>query len=153
MEFTNLVPLASSPDFLASPACDAPCDFVWDDDDGLENGDWETAPVAEGADASGGPHPPMRQSYGHGIDAIRTAPYRGYPIKDSEVVNFLKLKYGAVTKKMLLDLIADFISAFPANHWLLPPTRSQKRAKGGLVAWLDERKILVVPYIGSRELA
>jgi hypothetical protein len=57
---------------------------------------------------------------------------------------------GKVTKEFLMNVING------ALHWARPdhrppaPTRSQKRSKAGLVAWLDDNARFVVSYLRSR---
>jgi hypothetical protein len=96
-----------------------------------------------------------RQSgYGLGVDARRTARYLAYPIEASIVYRQLRDIYGTVTKGMLQSLIAALRNRCAPSVRPLEPTRDQRRAKGGLVAWLDKNEAIALSYLGAqREIA
>jgi hypothetical protein len=95
----------------------------------------------------------LRTRYGYGIDAQRTARYRGYPLNQSVIVRTLQHMYGTVTKPLLSGVIALTLSEFPDWGRSMAPTRAQKRSKGGLLAWLDDHAALVVPLLETRLIA
>jgi hypothetical protein len=72
-------------------------------------------------------------------------------LEKSKAIRYLKAVYGAVTKAMLLNLVFDVLAICPVAIRPLPPSRNQKRAKGGLVAWLDEHQSLVLSYLKGCE--
>jgi hypothetical protein len=101
------------------------------------------------------PEPPKKASrsrkrcaYGLGIEAQRSARYLAYPVQASTIHKHLRDAYGIVTRKMLQGLIAALIHRCPLSARPLPPTRDQRRAKGGLMAWLDDNESMVLPYLG-----
>jgi hypothetical protein len=100
------------------------------------------------------PDPPRSRTdripYGQGIDASRTARYRAYPVYASRVINFLQQGGERVTKEVLAQLIASVVSVLPPCLRPPPPSRSQKRSKGGLVCWIDEHQELVMSYLVCR---
>jgi hypothetical protein len=116
-------------------------------DDEIE---WCTGPSAEES-----PVPPpvaaehRRRPYGHGIDARRTAQLRLYPMEHSPIFRHLKRTSGKVTMPLLMGVVAGVLGLMAPNRRPPPPGRSQKRAKPGLVAWLDENASLVMGYLRS----
>jgi hypothetical protein len=88
-----------------------------------------------------------RIQYGHGLDARRTAKYRCYPISESPVMRSLLQHPDAVTRQGMMTLIDSCLATCPPDRRPNPPTRSQKRVKGGLVSWMDENASFVMHYI------
>jgi hypothetical protein len=88
-----------------------------------------------------------RVPYGKGPDAQRTAKYRCYPIRESPVIRQLLHHPGAVSKRWMMQLIDICLASSPPGKRPTPPTRSQKRAKGGLVSWIDENAGFVMHYV------
>jgi hypothetical protein len=86
-------------------------------------------------------------TYGYGVDAKRSAKYRVYDTTQSDILQELRNIYGIVTKEMLCDLIGASINSCPLSLRPSPPTRAQKRAKGGLVAWIDDHTPLVASFL------
>jgi hypothetical protein len=78
-----------------------------------------------------------RRSGTHGADVKHHSRYRAYPIDESPIWQQLHRKYSIVTKDMLTQLIALSIRICPECARPIPPSRAQKRAKAGLVAWID----------------
>jgi hypothetical protein len=91
-----------------------------------------------------------RNAYGEGIDALGTRPYRHYPIAQSPIVHEMQERYGFVTNQMLRNLIGQVMAHAPENARPRPPTRNQRRAKGGLVAWIDENSAFVMAQLRCR---
>jgi hypothetical protein len=85
--------------------------------------------------------------YGQGVEAQRSARYRTYDIKQSDIFQELRDMYGTVTKEMLFGLITASMDSCPLHLRPLPPTRTQKRAKAGLVAWIDDHPRLIASYL------
>jgi hypothetical protein len=139
---------------LASAVSDTTGDIGWEADDCFYDEEWEISSDPNASDVMDSQCPqqvPGRRSYGHGIESIRSAPYRHYPIKESRVIGYLKDTHGAVTKDLLIGLIGDVLAACPRHRRPLPPTRNQKRTKGGLTAWLDEHVMFVASFIVSQQ--
>jgi hypothetical protein len=88
-----------------------------------------------------------RRRYGDGIDAKRTEQYRAYPADRSIIVPEIARLFGKVTKGLLLRVIEDSLRLCPEDRRPVAPTRSQKRMKAGLVAWIDENRPLVMAYL------
>jgi hypothetical protein len=95
----------------------------------------------------------QRRQYGHGIDAQRTAPFRRYPMERSPIYRHLRQTSGIVTKELLMSVVTGVLRQSPPDHTPPQPTRSQKRAKAGLVAWLDDNSPFVLSYLRSRSSA
>jgi hypothetical protein len=91
-----------------------------------------------------------RRQYGRGIDARRTAAFRSYPMEHSLIYRYLAETAGTVTKELLLSVVAGTLRQSPPGQHRPPPKRSQKRAKAGLVAWLDDNIPFVLDYLQSR---
>jgi hypothetical protein len=93
------------------------------------------------------PEPGHRRRYGEGIEARRSAQYRHYDWHHSLIYQLLQHQQKIVTKVTLRDFIDDVIEATPENVRPKPPTRDQRRAKGGLVWWLDNHAAFVVQHL------
>jgi hypothetical protein len=93
-----------------------------------------------------------RVAYGHGRDAKRTARYRRYPIEKSFIVRRLQTSTNPVTKRALLNLIEAALSSWPECLRPAPPTRTQRRVIGGLVAWADQNASLLMHYSASQNV-
>jgi hypothetical protein len=95
---------------------------------------------------------PRRRPYGRGVDAERSARYRRYDVEHSPVYTLLRRKTGRVSKSLLLKLIEAVIERAPPSERPEPPGRNQRRAKGGLVLWLDSHYPLFarVYYSGAK---
>jgi hypothetical protein len=95
-------------------------------------------------------HRRRRSTYGQGIDARRTREYREYELNTSPVYTALEKAYPRVTRALLLELANAVIAESPPQFRPRPPNRSQRRAKGGLVSWLDANQCAVVHYLLSQ---
>jgi hypothetical protein len=71
-------------------------------------------------------------------------------MEQSPIYRYLAQTSGPVTKQLLVSIIAGVFQQLPPNQRLPPPTRSQKRAKAGLVAWLDDNLPGVFSYLQSQ---
>jgi hypothetical protein len=89
----------------------------------------------------------QRCKYGLGVDARRSARFRTYPIETSTIHKHLHDVYGIVTKELLQSLISALINQCPPSARPNAPTRDQRRAKGGLVAWLDDNESMALSYL------
>lgn len=90
-----------------------------------------------------------RLQYGHDIDTQRTAAFRSYPMEYSLIYRYLAATAGTVTEELLMSVVAAVLRQSPPNHRPPPLTRFQKRAKAGLMAWLDDNSSLVLAYLRS----
>jgi hypothetical protein len=121
-------------------------------DDSLDQflGEWsdpvENSLTSPSHSTQRGPSHGRRRQYGAGIDARRTAQYRHYLTDRSNLMTHLESRYGTITKSLLLDLIRQVVSSSPDWNRPDPPTRNQRRVKGGLAAWLDEHWIHVMRH-------
>jgi hypothetical protein len=120
--------------------------FPDDDFDELIKENWSASPPVPTAQCRKGQH----CIYGQGIDAKRTRQYREYELTASPIYNFLERRYSRVTQSLLRELIDAVIAEVPPEFRPTPPDRNQRRAKGGLVAWLDANQGVVVHYLLSR---
>jgi hypothetical protein len=66
------------------------------------------------------------------------------------IMHQMEKQYGVVTNQMLRNLIAKALSHARENVWPRPPTRDQRRAKCGLVAWIDDHAAFVMAHIRNR---
>jgi hypothetical protein len=138
------LPLDSlEPDFLRLPGMTG---FIDDDCDELLRERWSTSVAVPAAQCD----KRRRCTYGQGIDAKRTRKYREYELTTSPMYTLLERTYARVTHSLLLELIDAVIAESPPQFRPHPPDRNQRRAKGGLVAWLDANQCIVVHYLLSR---
>jgi hypothetical protein len=93
--------------------------------------------------------PHIRKPYGHGIDARRTVRFHEYGVRDSWMYRYLLCRYRALTKHVLIELASAVIENAPESSRPQPPTRSEKRAKAGLLLWIDRNACLVLDYLRS----
>jgi hypothetical protein len=123
--------------------------MITDDQDGTQHNDSPPASMPLAPEASRHLLNTQRQRhpYGMGIDALRTRPYRHYPMAQSPTMRQLQSRYGLVTNQMLRNLIGQALSHAPENMMLRPPTRDQRRAKGGLISWIDDNAAFVRAYL------
>jgi hypothetical protein len=84
------------------------------------------------------------------VAARRRAQYRSYPVHASTIHRHLRNVHGMVTKEMLQSLIAALRRGCTPSTRPPPPTRDQLRAKGGLVAWLDNHESMALAYLRSQ---
>jgi hypothetical protein len=85
--------------------------------------------------------------WGEGIEAQRASRYRTYDISLSKIFQFLQNSYGTVTRPVLDDLITAVVSSVPEGQRPKPPGRNQRRARNGLVMWLDANSFIVWRYL------
>jgi hypothetical protein len=109
------------------------CDFPREPDLG---------PYPEGISDYSSPRQPE-----NAYDLGMSARYRAYPIEASTVHRHLRHMHGLVTKEMLQSFITALRRRCPPSTRPAPPTRAQRRAKGGLVAWLDENESMALSYL------
>jgi hypothetical protein len=88
-----------------------------------------------------------RTPYGSGIDARRTASFRSFDFKGSQVHQLLQQTHPDLTKEILRKIIKTIIENCPENVRPKEPTRSHKRSKRGLGLWLQENVKLVISYV------
>jgi hypothetical protein len=88
-----------------------------------------------------------RYPWGYGRDAMRCARFRSYPTAASPIFRYLSQGNIEITKRELQILINLCIASCSEDIRPNPPTRSQKRAKAGLVCWLDENAPCVMRYL------
>jgi hypothetical protein len=88
-----------------------------------------------------------RTPYGSGIDARRTASFRSFDFKRSQVHQLLQQIHPELTKKILREIIKSILENCPENVRPKESTRSHKRSKRGLGLWLQENASLVVSYV------
>jgi hypothetical protein len=97
------------------------------------------------------PHPPPmkphRMKYGKGIDARRTAPYRRYDIRKSQIFGYLEKRFSMVTKELLLRLAHSIVDSAADPSKVSPPGRTQKRIRSGLVLWMEQNSAVVWSYL------
>jgi hypothetical protein len=82
----------------------------------------------------------------------RAPQYRQYEIAQSPILRLIRYFQQVdepVTKPMLLQLINAVINWAPKESCLAPPPRNQRRAKAGLVLWLDQHHGLVQQYFAA----
>jgi hypothetical protein len=70
----------------------------------------------------------------------------------SPIYRYLAQTYGNVTKQLLLSVVAGALRQSSLDQNPFPPTRSQKRAKAGLIAWMDKNTPLILNYLESQTL-
>jgi hypothetical protein len=70
-----------------------------------------------------------------------------YPIDTSMIHRHLRHVHGIVTKKLLLSFIIALRKTCSPSVRPPAPTRDQRRAKGGLVAWLDDHEPIALAYL------
>jgi hypothetical protein len=85
--------------------------------------------------------------WGQGLEARRAWQYRHYDISRSKIFQFLQNGYGTVTRAILDDLIAAVLGSVPQGQRPKPPGRNQRRARNGLVMWLDSHALIVWQYL------
>jgi hypothetical protein len=84
---------------------------------------------------------------GTGSEAGKTAQYRARDNNTSFIFCKLHRRYGFVSKTVLMSIITGILASCPDDSRPAPPDRSMKRAKGGLVAWLDAHQELALKYV------
>jgi hypothetical protein len=67
----------------------------------------------------------------------------------SMIFRVLKHLFGKVTKELVMSVINGALQHAQPDHRPPMPTRSQKRSKAGLVAWLDANAFIVTTYLQS----
>jgi hypothetical protein len=94
------------------------------------------------------PQPTRRPvPWGQGVEARRASQYRRYDISSSKIFSALQFRYGTVTRVVLDELIVAVINSLPDGQRPKPPGRNQRRARNGLVMWLDANSPIVWRYI------
>jgi hypothetical protein len=92
--------------------------------------------------------PPMpRTHWGNGLEAVRASRYRCYDASLSPIFRFMQQDHRIVTRTRLRELIEAVVRYTPEDQRPLPPSRNQRRAKNGLVMWLDHNSALVWRYL------
>jgi hypothetical protein len=71
-------------------------------------------------------------------------------MSESPIMRQMQSLYGLVTNQMLRNLIDEALSHAPENVRPPPPSRDQRRAKGGLVSWIDDNAAFVRAYLRNR---
>jgi hypothetical protein len=93
--------------------------------------------------------PRVRKPYGQGIDARRTSVYRQCKVSQSMIYQFLQHHYGSISHAFLLELVGSIINSCPEWQRPIPPSRSAKRIKAGVVAWMESNVTYVLSYVNS----
>jgi hypothetical protein len=91
----------------------------------------------------------QRRPYGQGRDAHLTARYRGYRVGDSAICSRLQRFMSPLTKRIMLNLIEGALANCPEDIRPRPPTRTQKRVLGGLIAWTEDNASFLMRYMCS----
>jgi hypothetical protein len=152
---------APIPEFLDIDSFDVDLDRQYDNDpDPFEDSfisDWNfpsepshTYPIPSSRPKTVPSSAQRRHGYGMGVDARRSARYRAYPVQSSTIHRRLCDVYGIVTKEMLQALITAVIDRSPVTARPLAPTRSQRRVKGGLMAWLDDHESVALSCLDAQ---
>jgi hypothetical protein len=84
---------------------------------------------------------------GTGAEAQKTSQYLKRDNDASLTLRRLNHRYGFVYKKILRIVIDNIRASCPDDSRPEPPNRTMKRAKGGLVAWLDDHQALALKYL------
>jgi hypothetical protein len=87
---------------------------------------------------------------GTGSEAAKTAQYLARDNRTSFIFCKMHRRYGFVSKTVLMSIITGILASCPDDSRPTPPDRSMKRAKGGLVAWLDAHQELALKYVEER---
>jgi hypothetical protein len=78
-----------------------------------------------------------RRQWGTGREASLTAVYRHYDLSQSPAFYLLGSDTSNLTIEQLLQLIHQIRESIPAESRPKGPSRTQRRVKVGLIAWLD----------------
>jgi hypothetical protein len=84
---------------------------------------------------------------GTGPEAAKTAQYLARDNSRSLIFCTLHRRYGFVSRSVLMSVITGILASCPEQSRPTPPDRSMKRAKGGLIAWLDKHQVLALKYL------
>jgi hypothetical protein len=84
---------------------------------------------------------------GTGAEAAKTAQYLGRDNSRSLIFCTLHRRYGFVSRSVLMSVITGIMASCPEQCRPTPPDRSMKRAKGGLIAWLDKHQVHALKYL------
>jgi hypothetical protein len=90
------------------------------------------------------------QLWGHGPEALRTSQYHRYDVSGSRIFRFMQHGHGVVTRTLLMELIEAVLRYTPEDGRPTPPVRNQRRAKNGLVMWLDHNSETVWRYLKAQ---
>jgi hypothetical protein len=85
-------------------------------------------------------------SFGQGIEAARTARYRRKDLTQSRMFRFLQSQSFYSSIANLMNLIEKIRDWYPHVQRPLPPSRTQKRSRNGLIEWLDVHETLALAY-------
>jgi hypothetical protein len=90
-----------------------------------------------------------RCEYGKGSEAKITRRYRQFDVLRSPTFVFLQTRCPKhqITKKILLTIINAFLASNPDYAAIPRPSRTQHRAKNGLVEWLDVNGPAVMNFL------
>jgi hypothetical protein len=87
---------------------------------------------------------------GAGPEAAKTAGYLARDNSASSIFCRLHHRFGFVSKAVLMSVINGVMASCPDDCRPAPPNRSMKRAKGGLVAWLDIHQVLALKFLEDK---
>jgi hypothetical protein len=87
---------------------------------------------------------------GSGSEAMRASRYRQYDASTSPIYRFLQHDHAIVTRALLTELIEAVVRYTPEQERPRPPSRDQRRAKNGLVMWLDYNSEKVWRYLKEK---
>jgi hypothetical protein len=132
----------------------------WDDDNA---GTWESQPD-ESSPWSGSDTEDEKEEVkakakvnakrGTGLEATKTHEYITCNTDSSLVKRELIRRFGksGVTIQLLLTLIQEIQASFSEESHLSPLTRKMKRAKNGLIIWLDNNESATLKYLCCEQL-
>jgi hypothetical protein len=91
---------------------------------------------------------------GTGLEATKTHEYITCNTDSSLVKRELIRRFGksGVTIQLLLTLIQEIQASFSEESHLSPLTRRMKRAKNGLIIWLDNNESATLKYLCCEQL-
>jgi hypothetical protein len=88
--------------------------------------------------------------WGHGYEALRASPYHQYDASRSPIFRFLQRGHAIVTRRLLMELIDAVVKYTPEDERPRFPARNQRRAKNGLILWLDQNSVPVWRYLKAQ---
>jgi hypothetical protein len=111
----------------------------------------ETVAFAHGPTARRAvPSASPRRAYGQGIDAQRTAIFRHSQMRNTILLEYLRRLFPVITFQVLNDLIVGALANCSEGTGPKRPTRTQRRVKGGLLAWMDYNSAFMYWYLRRR---